>query len=81
MTMMSRYNSRNKEKLLTKSDPECRSRVVKVILDLVIDKAKGCDQQMEKNPYAKEKLAASLVDHPQVELAHGCFRFGWGRGK
>lgn len=78
---MSKCDSRNKEKLLAVSDPKCRSRLRQIILELVMDKAKGCDQQVEKNPYAKENLAASFVDHPYVELAHRRFRFGRGRGK
>ena len=76
-----KYDSKYEKRIRTISNAKCGSRLRQVILELVMEKAKEGDQKVEKYPYAKEKLAAALIDHPQVKLLFECVRFARERGR
>jgi hypothetical protein len=48
----------------TVSDAKCCSSIDKIILELVVEKAKGSHQNMEKDPNSKEKVPATFIYHP-----------------
>lgn len=58
----------SRRRLRTEPVPERCPRIVQVVLQLVVDEAKGEDQEVEKNPDREKQAAATLVNHPNLPL-------------
>ena len=44
-----------------------------VILQVVVQKAKDCDEQVEEDPCREKEVLAALIDHPAVPFLLKCF--------
>lgn len=54
--------------LLTKSDAKQLAGANRVVLEVIVDKTHGKDEEVQKDVDTKEELATAVVDHPVVPL-------------
>lgn len=59
----------------TISNAENPAGIVEVILELIIEKPKSSNQQVEENPHGKEYLSAALIDQPEIDFLAKVFGF------
>ena len=69
----------------TESDAKSRTSGGEVILQVVVQKAKDCDEQVEEDPCREKEALAALIDHPVVPFLLKCFGLvgsdgHWGGG-
>lgn len=69
-----RVSERN---LHTEPVSEQRSRCGQVVLQLIVNEAKGEDQEVEEDPDEEEQATATLIDHPDLPLVEGFLGLGW----
>lgn len=72
----------SRRRLHTEPVSEGCPSVVQVVFQLVVNEAKGEDQEVEKNPDSEKQATATIVDHPDapfVDESLGLIRPLWGR--
>lgn len=58
----------------TESDAKRRPGGGEVVLQLIVQKTKDGDEEVEEDPGGEEEALAALIDHPAVPFLPECFR-------
>jgi hypothetical protein len=64
-------------KLHTVAVAEHRPRPGKVVVQFVVDEAKGEDQEVEEDPDEEKQAAATLINHPDAPFVKECLGLVW----
>lgn len=64
----------------TEAVSEHRPRIVQVVIQLIVNEAKGEDQEVEEDPDKEEQATATLVNHPNTPLVEEFLGLVWALG-
>ena len=56
---------------------EQRPGIVQVVLELIVDEAKGKDQEVEEDPDEEKQAAATFINHPDIPLVNEFLGLEW----